>query len=102
MKTASRILGILGIAFSFLCTAVVAQRNSTVPQPQAGRLSAVSPARPNRGALVEKPASVIPDAPEGFTVSAYAEMDRAPHDGVRAERRSLRQLARREHHHRAA
>ena len=76
MKTASRILGILGVAVPFLWTAVVAQRNSTVSQPQAGRLSAVGPARPNRGALVEKPASVIPDAPDGFTVSAYAELDR--------------------------
>ena len=75
MKTAPRILGILGVAVGFLCTAVVAQRNSTVPQPQAGRLAAVGPARPNRGALVEKPTSVIPGAPDGFTVSAYAELD---------------------------
>src|SRR5262245_48691719 len=75
MKTAFRILGILGVAVPFLWTAVAAQRNSTVPQPQAGRLAAVGPAKPNRGALVEKPVSVTPGAPAGFTVSVYAEID---------------------------
>ena len=33
--------------------------------------------RPNRGSLVDKPASAMPVAPNGFTVSVYAEM-RAP------------------------
>jgi len=76
MNAAHRMFAILSITVPVLCTAVVAQRSSTVPQPQAGRLAAIGPARPNRGALVEKPASVMPDAPDGFTVSAYAELDR--------------------------
>jgi glucose/arabinose dehydrogenase len=76
MKAGPRISAILVLTVPFLCAAVVAQRNTTVPQPQAGRLAAIGPARPNRGALVEKPANVLPDAPDGFAVSAYAELDR--------------------------
>jgi glucose/arabinose dehydrogenase len=76
MKVTHRIFAILSVTVPVLCTAVVAQRSSTVPQPQAGRLAAIGPARPNRGALVEKPTSVMPEAPAGFTVSEYAELDR--------------------------
>ena len=74
MKAAHRILAILGIGVLFLCTAVIAQRSSTPPQPQAGRLPPIGPARPNRGALVEKPAGVMPGAPDGFSVRPYAEI----------------------------
>jgi glucose/arabinose dehydrogenase len=69
-------LATLGLAAVFLCTVLVAQRNSTVPQPQPGRLAAIGPAKPNRGALVDKPAGVMPAAPDGFAVSVYAELDR--------------------------
>src|SRR4030095_6452607 len=31
--------------------------------------------RPNRGALVDKPASVMPAVPDGFSVSEYAQLD---------------------------
>src|SRR5688500_6563608 len=76
MKAGHRISAILGLTVPLLCAAVIAQRNTTVPQPQAGRLAAIGAARPNRGALVEKPANLLPDAPDGFSVSAYAELDR--------------------------
>jgi glucose/arabinose dehydrogenase len=40
-------------------------------------LPTISAPRPNRGSLVDKPASAMPAVPAGFTVSVYAEM-RAP------------------------
>lgn len=74
MKSARRVTVLLGFAALYFCTVLVAQRSSGPPQPQAGRLPAVGPARPNRGALVDKPASATPVVPAGFTVSVYAEM----------------------------
>ena len=73
MKAAHRIPAILGVGALF-CTVLVAQRNSSVPQPQAGRLPPVAAATPSRGALVDKPPGVMPSAPAGFTVSVYAEL----------------------------
>ena len=73
MKTAVRIPAILA-AGALWCTVLVAQRNSVVPQPQAGRLPPVAAATPSRGALVDKPAGVMPAVPAGFTVSVYAEL----------------------------
>ena len=77
MKFATRRPPLLVIGFLGMCAAVTAQRSSGPPQPHADRLPAVSAPRPNRGTLVEKPASAMPIAPAGFTVSVYAEM-RAP------------------------
>lgn len=74
MKAVSPFPAILAVVVMFFCGVVTAQKNSTVPQPQAGRLPAVAPATPNRGALVEKPTGMIPMAPNGFTVSTYTEM----------------------------
>jgi glucose/arabinose dehydrogenase len=74
MKAARRVTVLLGLGAVCFCTVVVAQRSSGPPQPQAGRLPAVGAARPNRGTLVEKPASAMPVVPAGFTVSAYAEL----------------------------
>lgn len=74
MKATSRIPAILTVGVVSFCSVLAAQQNSTVPQPQAGRLPAVGPATPNRGALVEKPTGMLPMAPQGFTVSVYAEM----------------------------
>jgi len=65
-------IGLLG-----MCALVSGQRSSAPPQPHADRLPAVSAPRPNRGKLVDKPASAMPVAPAGFTVSVYTEM-RAP------------------------
>ncbi len=73
MKAVDRISAILAVGALF-CTVLVAQRNSSVPQPQAARLPPVAAATPSRGALVEKPAGVMPSAPAGFTVSVYAEL----------------------------
>ena len=77
MKFATRKPGLLVIGFLGTCAVVAAQRSSGPPQPQADRLPAVSAPRPNRGMLVDKPASAMPIVPAGFTVSVYAEM-RAP------------------------
>jgi glucose/arabinose dehydrogenase len=77
MKFATRKPVLLVIGFLGMCGGVLAQRSSGPPQPHADRLPAVSAPRPNRGMLVDKPASAMPVAPAGFTVSVYAEM-RAP------------------------
>ena len=77
MKALHRISATLAVGVLALCTVLVAQQASTPPQPQAQRLPPIGPARPNRGALVEKPAAVTPSVPAGFTVSVYAEL-RAP------------------------
>jgi glucose/arabinose dehydrogenase len=69
-------IGFLGMC-GVMCAVVTAQRSSGPPQPHADRLPAVSSPRPNRGSLVDKPASAMPTVPAGFTVSVYAEM-RAP------------------------
>jgi glucose/arabinose dehydrogenase len=53
---------------------LIAQRPAAPPQPQAQRLPPIGPARPNRGALVDKPAAITPSVPAGFTVSVYAEL----------------------------
>jgi glucose/arabinose dehydrogenase len=74
MKAAYRVTAVLGLGVLLFCSVVVAQRSSGPPQPQAGRLPAIGPARPNRGTLVDKPASALPIVPAGFTVSVYAEL----------------------------
>jgi glucose/arabinose dehydrogenase len=74
MKALHRSIATLAVGVLALCTALVAQRGSTPPQPQAQRLAPIGPARPNRGALVDKPAAVVPSVPAGFTVSVYAEL----------------------------
>jgi glucose/arabinose dehydrogenase len=77
MKFAPRISAVLGIGVLGMCGVVAAQRPTVPPQPQAGRLPAISSPRPNRGTLVGKPAEAMPIVPAGFTVKVYAEM-RAP------------------------
>ena len=74
---------------------VVAQQNSIVPQPRAEALPAPGTGSPKVSRTVPKPEAVMPTVPAGFTVTTYAELPSAAHDGLRAERRSLRQLARR-------
>jgi glucose/arabinose dehydrogenase len=44
------------------------------PQPRADQLPPVGPARANRGGNVPLPATAMPTAPAGFTVSLYAEV----------------------------
>jgi glucose/arabinose dehydrogenase len=74
MKALHRSSVALAVGVLVLCTVLVAQRPSTPPQPQAQRLAPIGPARPNRGALVDKPAAITPSVPAGFTVSVYAEL----------------------------
>ena len=74
MKALHRISATLAVGVLALCTVLVARQTSTPPQPQAQRLAPIGPARPNRGALVDKPAAVTPMVPAGFTVSVYAEL----------------------------
>lgn len=74
MKALHRISATLAVGVLALCTVLVAQRPAAPPQPQAQRLPPIGPARPNRGALVDKPAAVTPSVPAGFTVSVYAEL----------------------------
>ena len=74
MTTVHRLWVLLGVGIMILGASAIAQRNSTAPQPQASRLAPIGPATPNRGALVDRPAGVIPTAPSGFTVSEYADL----------------------------
>ena len=69
-----RISATVAVGAAGLCTALAAQRNSTVPQPMADSLRPVAVPTPSRGALVDKPAAVMPTVPAGFTVSVYAEL----------------------------
>jgi len=69
-----RISATVAVGAAGLCTALAAQRNSTVPQPMANSLPPVGVARPSPGTLVDKPAEVMPTVPAGFTVSTYAEL----------------------------
>src|SRR5690242_11688423 len=62
---------------------VMAQQNSTAPQPRANALPAVGPAQPKFGRTVPRPEGALPKVPDGFTVSVYAEL-RAPRQMVYA------------------
>jgi glucose/arabinose dehydrogenase len=53
---------------------LVAQQNSTVPQPKAGALPPPGTGTPNPGRNVPKPEGVVPTVPAGFTVTTYAEL----------------------------
>ena len=65
------------VAAAFLIPSVVllAQQNSTAPQPRANALSAVGPAQPKFGRPVPRPDGMLPKVPDGFTVSVYAELE---------------------------
>src|SRR4051812_13829992 len=53
---------------------VLAQQNSTAPQPRPNTLPAVAPAQPKFGRTVPRPEGALPKVPDGFTVSVYAEL----------------------------
>ena len=53
---------------------VLAQQNSTAPQPRPNALPAVAPAQPKFGRTVPRPDNMVPKVPDGFTVSVYAEL----------------------------
>ena len=64
----------VSVALLVLGGAVSGQRGANPPQPRADKLPAVSPARPNRGVLVDPPAGARLSVPDGFNVSLYAEL----------------------------
>jgi glucose/arabinose dehydrogenase len=63
-----------GIAAAFAGAALLAQQNSTPPQPKADALPAIAPAQPKIGSTVPRPSGLLPKVPDGFTVSVYAEL----------------------------
>jgi glucose/arabinose dehydrogenase len=67
-----------GVGAIVLATGVlVAQQNTTAPQPRAGALPAPAPATPKPSRSVPRPDGMSPKAPSGFTVSVAADL-RAP------------------------
>src|SRR6188472_184575 len=63
-----------GAAAAITGSVLLAQQNSTAPQPRAAALPAVAPAQPKFGRPVPRPDSMLPKVPDGFTVSVYAEV----------------------------
>ncbi len=69
---------VAGLAAVALATCVlVAQQNTTVPQPRAGALPAPTTASPKPSRAVARPEGMSPKAANGFTVSVAADL-RAP------------------------
>src|SRR6185369_11434464 len=66
--TATAAVGVAG------CAVLAGQVRTVPPQPVANRLPPVGVARPNPGAMVDKPPTANPTVPAGFTVKSYAEM----------------------------
>src|SRR6188768_4270153 len=67
-------LFLAGAAAAIIGSIVLAQQNSTAPQPRAAALPAVAPAQPKFGRTVPRPEGMLPKVPDGFTVSVYAEL----------------------------
>jgi glucose/arabinose dehydrogenase len=69
-----RISATVALGIAGFCAVLVGQRSTVPPQPVADRLAPIGVPKPNFGTLVDKPATVMPSAPAGFTVSVYAEL----------------------------
>ena len=65
---------LVAAAFVIPTAVVLSQQNSTAPQPRPNALPAVGPAQPKFGRTVPRPDGVLPQVPDGFTVSVYAEL----------------------------
>jgi len=65
---------VAGAAAAIAGSVLLAQQNSTAPQPRANALPAVAPAQPKFGRTVPRPEGMLPKVPDGFTVSVYAEL----------------------------
>jgi len=63
-----------GAAAAIAGSVLLAQQNSTAPQPRPNALPAVAPAQPKFGSTVPRPEGMLPKVPDGFTVSVYAEL----------------------------
>jgi len=64
----------LSAAALLMSAAVLAQKNSVVPQPRANALATPTAARPNVSRVVPRPESMMPKVPDGFMISSYAEL----------------------------
>ena len=71
MKSSLLVAGLLAAVTGGV---MIAQQNSTAPQPRATALPAVAPAQPKFGRTVPRPEGMLPKVPDGFTVSVYAEL----------------------------
>jgi len=76
-KTVFIFLVVFLLAIVSFSAALIAQKNSIQPQPQAAKLAPVSVPTRGNSAPLAKPDGVLPTVPPGFTVSVYAEI-RAP------------------------
>ena len=65
---------VAGAAAAIAGSVLLAQQNSTAPQPRANALPAIAPAQPKFGRTVPRPEGMLPKVPDGFTVSVYAEL----------------------------
>ena len=73
MKSAARAsVGVVAIVLA--ASAVIAQKNSIVPQPRASALPAPGAASPKPSRSVTRPEGAMPAVPAGFTVTSYAEI----------------------------
>jgi glucose/arabinose dehydrogenase len=75
MKFSHQLLATAAGVAALFSIAAAAQQNRAPAQPVADKLAAIGPARPNRGRLVEKPATAMPAVPDGFTAELYAEIE---------------------------
>jgi glucose/arabinose dehydrogenase len=57
-----------------LAAGLVAQQNTSAPQPRANALPAPAPASPKPSRPVARPEGALPRVPAGFTVSSYADL----------------------------
>ena len=69
-----RISATVAIGVAGLYAVPVGQTRTVPPQPLADRLSPISVPKPNFGTLVDRPTTVMPTVPAGFTVKVYAEL----------------------------
>ena len=73
MKSRAKALCVsLGIVLA--ATVVIAQQNTSVPQPRAEALPAPGTASPKPSRSVPRPEAAMPRVPAGFTITSYAEV----------------------------
>jgi glucose/arabinose dehydrogenase len=72
-----RTLWILALGIASFEAIMVAQKNSSQPQPRADKLAPISGSTRGNAGVANQPDGVMPTVPAGFTVSVYAEV-RAP------------------------
>jgi len=74
----STVKTLAGFALIACATGVlIAQQNTTVPQPRASALPAPATASPKPSRAVTRPDGTVPKVPNGFTLTTYADL-RAP------------------------